>query len=166
MIVSQMELKPPPAPPSETTSLPPTLFLFQVDEVILENECVKKKKERKAKNGQMQPDYVLQHLQFMSIFAAFDLYLYSAKGLFITQAALMLNGALSFHQNTIKPPLALVSERIAAIVIISVNHTQHLVTRPPCLKAINNLRRLPEAKVKHTWRASFADLAPPQVRLR
>lgn len=68
MIASQMELKPPPAPPSETTSLPPTLFLFQVDEeVILENECVKKKKERKAKNGEMQPDYFLQHLRFMSI---------------------------------------------------------------------------------------------------
>lgn len=66
MIVSQMELKPPPAPTSETTSLPPTLFLFQVHEVILENECVKKKKE-KAKNGHMQPDYFLQHLQFMSI---------------------------------------------------------------------------------------------------
>lgn len=126
----------------------------------------KKKKRKKSKKWTNATRLFFAAFAISEHFAAFDLYLYSAKGLFITQAALMLNCALSFHQNTIKPPLALVSDRIAAIVIISVNHTQHLVTRPPCLKAINNLRRLPEAKVKHTWRASFADRAPPQVRLR
>lgn len=93
-----MELKPPPTPPSETTSLPPTLFLFQVDEVILENECVKKKKRKKSKRWTNATRLFFAAFAIYEHFAAFDLYLYSPKGLFITQAALMLNCALSFHQ--------------------------------------------------------------------